>query len=215
MRQRLIECALLVYAEKGVEVAVIDDVISMAGVSRGTFYRYFPSGEELLEAIHTELADEIMAAIRPRYDPIADPAARIACGLRLFITMTTRYSVSSRFIRSAGQSTFTPAGLIHRYLPDHLAEGISAGRFADAPLPVLLDLVNGGMFATNTRWIETKDIPDHAHHAVAAIMRGLGVAPDEAWRLSSDPPDVPDLAQDSLLARAQVRYLKSLAATAC
>ncbi len=37
MRRKLIENALLVFAEKGVDASVIDDVIRTANVSRGTF----------------------------------------------------------------------------------------------------------------------------------------------------------------------------------
>ena len=42
MRRTLVEAALLVFAEKGVDASVIDDVITAAGVSRGTFYKLFP-----------------------------------------------------------------------------------------------------------------------------------------------------------------------------
>lgn len=50
MRQRLIEAAPPVFAEMGPEVAQIDDVIRLAGVSRGAFYNYFRSTNELLRA---------------------------------------------------------------------------------------------------------------------------------------------------------------------
>ena len=36
MRRKLVESALLVFAEKGVDASVIEDVIAVAGVSRGT-----------------------------------------------------------------------------------------------------------------------------------------------------------------------------------
>ena len=47
MRLRIIEAALRVFAEKGPDVAVIDDFIHAAGVARGTFYNHFRTTEDL------------------------------------------------------------------------------------------------------------------------------------------------------------------------
>ena len=59
----LSESALLVFAEKGVDVPVIDDVIAAAGVSRGTFYNYFRTNAELLVAAIEELGNELVDMI--------------------------------------------------------------------------------------------------------------------------------------------------------
>ena len=48
MHRKLVESALLVFAEKGVDASVIEDVIAAADVSRGTFYNYFRTNGELL-----------------------------------------------------------------------------------------------------------------------------------------------------------------------
>ena len=56
MRRKLVESALLVFAEKGVDASVIEDVIAAAGVSRGTFYNYFCTNGELLAAAITSSA---------------------------------------------------------------------------------------------------------------------------------------------------------------
>jgi len=52
MRRKLVESALLVFAGKGVDASVIEDVIVAAGVSRGTFYNYFRTNAELLAAVN-------------------------------------------------------------------------------------------------------------------------------------------------------------------
>ena len=47
-RERLYDAALEVFMRDGVEAARIDDIATLAGVSRGTFYFHYPSKEDVL-----------------------------------------------------------------------------------------------------------------------------------------------------------------------
>jgi AcrR family transcriptional regulator len=85
MRQRLLESALIVFSEKGPEAPVIDDVIKLAGVSRGSFYNYFKTNDELLEAVAVVIRNDIIRIVDPVLREHTDPVARIALGLRLLL----------------------------------------------------------------------------------------------------------------------------------
>jgi AcrR family transcriptional regulator len=61
---------------------VIDEVITTAGVSRGTFYTYFNSNEGLLCAVAEEVGNQIPQIVDPVVRKCDDPAARVACGVR-------------------------------------------------------------------------------------------------------------------------------------
>lgn len=50
-KERIIQAALQVYAEKGLYEATMDDVARKLGVSKGALYLYFKSKEELLNQI--------------------------------------------------------------------------------------------------------------------------------------------------------------------
>ena len=54
---------MLVFTRRGVESRVIDEVITTAEVSRGTFYNYFQSTDELLAAVAEEVGNALMAMI--------------------------------------------------------------------------------------------------------------------------------------------------------
>jgi AcrR family transcriptional regulator len=56
----LVEAAREVFAERGVE-AHVDEIARRAGVGTGTFYRHFPTREELVEAIVAERIGEFLA----------------------------------------------------------------------------------------------------------------------------------------------------------
>ena len=47
----LLEAALALFVEKGFAATKAEEVAQLAGVSKGTLYRYFPSKEELLKAV--------------------------------------------------------------------------------------------------------------------------------------------------------------------
>lgn len=50
-RERILECAMKIFAEKGFQDATISEISKAAGVSDATVYEYFKSKEELLFSI--------------------------------------------------------------------------------------------------------------------------------------------------------------------
>src|ERR1700751_751348 len=90
-RLRLLETALTVFTEKGADVAVIDDFIAAAGVSRGTFYNHFRTTTELMLALATAMSDEVLQIVDPLVLAVEDPIERFATGTRLYMQMALRY----------------------------------------------------------------------------------------------------------------------------
>ena len=57
-RQRLLDAARAVFAEKGLDMSRIDEITERADLGKGTFYYHFETKEKLIrELIHTMLAD--------------------------------------------------------------------------------------------------------------------------------------------------------------
>lgn len=56
-REQILEAALQVFAEKGFQVARMQEVANAAGVSNGTVYNYFRSKDEVLLALLAQLAE--------------------------------------------------------------------------------------------------------------------------------------------------------------
>jgi TetR/AcrR family transcriptional regulator, fatty acid metabolism regulator protein len=59
-RDRILESALNIFAEKGFQDATISEISKAAGVSDATVYEYFNSKEELLFAIPGEITEEAL-----------------------------------------------------------------------------------------------------------------------------------------------------------
>ena len=75
--RKLLDAASQVFADVGYDVANVDQIVTAAGVSRGTFYRYFNDKLELLTTLSIECAAEMagpfadLAAFDAHVDPLA------------------------------------------------------------------------------------------------------------------------------------------------
>lgn len=69
-RKELLDSALKLFLAQGYDQTTIDDLVSDVGVSKGAFYHYFASKEDLLEALAQRFAEELLVAAR---DLLEDP----------------------------------------------------------------------------------------------------------------------------------------------
>lgn len=85
-RQRLVEAAATVFSEYGYSAARIADMVRMAGISHGNFYRHFPGKDEILLAVLEEpLAELRRASSRgPDHPATVDRAELIEANTRYF-----------------------------------------------------------------------------------------------------------------------------------
>lgn len=86
-RAQLIDTALAVFAEKGVEAATVKELSEAAGVAQGLLYHYFRSKEELLRAAldrHYFLPELRRITSPDRNRPAAEVLLEVAEG---FVTM--------------------------------------------------------------------------------------------------------------------------------
>jgi AcrR family transcriptional regulator len=191
-RVELIAAAFRVFAEKGFEAPVIDDFIVASGLSRGTFYNYFKTREEILKAVADELAREINDRILPLLKPLTDPAERICACLLCFIGMAaadeTRGWILVRMIPVVGGPLNDH---MRRHARNDLKKGVDMGRFQIASIPAALDL-GLGMVALVIRSMLAKRVPaDYSRTAVAMFMRSLGIDATEAERVAAMPLALP------------------------
>lgn len=66
--RRILKAALQVFAERGFTGASMDEIATVAGISKPTLYQYFPSKDELFLAIMAEERDHMLASFDPSGD---------------------------------------------------------------------------------------------------------------------------------------------------
>jgi AcrR family transcriptional regulator len=58
-QQQLIDAAAAVFAAKGVAAASVDDIVRAAGVAKGTFYLYFATKDDAVNAVAASMVESV------------------------------------------------------------------------------------------------------------------------------------------------------------
>jgi AcrR family transcriptional regulator len=211
MRTRLIEAAMEVFSSKDVDTTVIEDLIEQAQVSRGTFYNYFRTTEEVMAAVLQEVGNELLSLVDVAIADRTDPAERLACGVRMVLHTARHFPHVGRFISRVGvtRSVAHLPGL--NYLLRDLLEATEAGRFNLADPMLGLDLVVGTTSAALLSLSMRHELTDaYPQEITFHILLGLGMTRTAARKLVDKPIQAVQLPPESLL----VRTLHKLSATA-
>jgi AcrR family transcriptional regulator len=186
-RNRLIETALGVFAEKGPDLPIIDDFIAAAGVARGTFYNYFRTTGELLVAVAGESSDQVLGVIDPLVLTEADPVRRLVVGSRLYMTMAARYPLWGAFITRVGTRRGSRGRLLDEYLTRDLQLAIDAGRFRIGHVSVARDMSLGAIMYGIETLLSGEAPEDYTEEVMYTLLLGFGVKQKEAHALAFAP----------------------------
>ncbi len=202
MKARLMEAAIVVLGARGVEASIIDEITALAGVSRGTFYNYFRTNDELMSAVSTEVGNEIVGAIMGRFDETPDAVVRGAVGMRCWLDVARRYPHVACFFRRAGMMVLSQnlraRDEARRYVP----MGVQAGRF-DLDRPELaFDLMAGAVFAGINTIVGGGAQDGYAEELTQRVLIGLGVDAAEAAAIAFAPLEPLIFPEDSLIAKS-------------
>jgi len=170
-RQRIIEAALGVIAERGPDAPVIEDFIQAAGVARGTFYNHFETTEELLTATSSWLEDGLIDGIESVIGPFDDPVRRAATGMRLWLHLARQDPVFCAFVV---RSRFRGAA-VERTLALDLGAGLRSGRLTAPSVELARDLVVGVIREAQARMMDTRVPATYPDDVVRLILRALRV----------------------------------------
>lgn len=178
MRARLLEATLTACAARGGRT-VIEDILKLAGVSRGTFYAHFDSLHAALSLAGQQLADEAVRALLTMYPAPGDPARRSAAGFQAVLAhAVVDPAWGAVFVQSddfAGNGVFVSA------IRHTLLEGQQSGAYRRSDIEALVDL-NVGAMICGARTLQTRkgDRWSYIGDAATSLLLGMGVAEGEA-----------------------------------
>jgi len=77
-RQELVEAAAAVFTAKGVAAASVDDIVRSAGVAKGTFYLYFATKDDAVNAVASAMVQGVTERVLAvATDPTRSPVERL------------------------------------------------------------------------------------------------------------------------------------------
>lgn len=181
-RTALLEAAMRVIAARGPHAATIEQFTAEAGVSRGTFYNYFPTIDDLVLALMDSLVVGLDQQIVATMTEVEDPAERMAHCCIVFIQKGIDDPLWGWVYLKLDSTSVAYVKQSRERFRIEFERGAAAGRFAAPSLPAAYGLCAGSVRMA-VRSILTGADRCCGGQIVQLILTGLGVAPAEAARI--------------------------------
>ena len=196
-RDRILECALDVFAEKGYVNTPVRDIIDRSGFGTGTFYKYFDNKETVLTVLLEDFLDQIIASVNEFFKRENNLYLRFIESKRaildVFIQNQKMAEIYSR-VRGMGSNIdqclkqFDDKFVL--FISKNNQYGIDNGTFRDLPVLPLsystLAIINYSVY----KWIVMKEISEEEMIAIVlSFHRSLAIAlvkPDYLDRISME-----------------------------
>ena len=190
-RKKILEAAFgLIGNEKGLTVR-IEEVCAAAHVSRGTFYNYFTSIEQLFEVLAIELGHDLNHALVATWDETLSHAEGSNAAIQHYLEYARRDRAWAWAMvhLSAFGPTFGAESWEACYRA--IAQGIEAGEFDVPNATVGRDLMTGTVMATVRTTLRIGGDPPPPRVVSYHLLRALGVPEARAREISDRPlPDI-------------------------
>ncbi len=90
-RERILEAAVTVFASKGYHDTKVDDIVAESNTSKGSFYFYFPSKQDIFLALVDTFADLLESRLLARIQTVTSGVARVDLALRVCLETFGQY----------------------------------------------------------------------------------------------------------------------------
>jgi AcrR family transcriptional regulator len=182
-RQQLVEAAIAVFSAKGLQATSVDEIVSQAGVAKGTFYLYFATKDDIVTAIAERLVEGVAERIEAAAaTPGLSPVQRIAA-----ITDALTEVGAQAFERDVLEIIHRPENrLVHDRMSEHvttrlaptvtgiIADGIASGVFAPQDARRAAVFVLGTFGQLHEVVTGPADLAEASAHLHVFVLRGLG-----------------------------------------
>lgn len=91
LRAALVDAALSLIAERGIEALSVAEAARRTGVSAAAPYRHFPTRQDLLTAVAIRAAELLAAELREALDTPQDPREKLAETARVYVRFVVRH----------------------------------------------------------------------------------------------------------------------------
>jgi AcrR family transcriptional regulator len=189
-RATIIQVAIPIFARHGPDIPVIDDFVKAAGVSRGTFYNYFQTTRDLLDATLEQISNDLIETIIPAVADETNPVIRLATAARLFYRKARLDPVFRAFLGSVSGVGQLAVARVHADLEEAIAKDLLKVKDIELAEAISVGLM---VFALRSTNVEAGG-PERAREVVRAMLNALGAQPElveQAMRVPLPPPAPP------------------------
>jgi len=173
-RDQLVRAAITLLVDRGLPDSSIDDIAAQAGVAKGTFYHYFASKAELMDALRQHFSDAFQARVvaaveaRPSDDWNGRFEAWIVTATEAYFDMHALHDVVFHGPAMPHRQAMDEADIVH-----HLAALVAAGQ------------ADGAWHLSGETPVQVAAFIFHALHGMADDALTTGRSADELGALTA------------------------------
>jgi hypothetical protein len=202
MQNSLMFSALALASDKSIHEIDVDDIIQHAEVSRGSFYKYFPSVQALILALANQLAHELTAEIDAVTHQIPGTAARLVITAKLTVRRLVRVKVLGNFLIQLPWPSQNPDVNVFKNIRSDIELGIKEGLFTKMPVSIGCNLFIGSLIGGIHAMLGQSSSASYENKVLYPALIGLGLAAETADELLKAPvPALPTLPNTGLLGK--------------
>lgn len=190
-RAALLDAAVEVVAEKGMEAAKISDITTAAGLANGTFYNHFTDKDEILREASYGIAAEVARQLDEDMKGIDDAARRVVTATSRFISILMIEPDWAAVLLGSADHLPGMREDLFRYLRGDLEMGVAQGRFNVEVTSFLLDQVAALIGVAIRVQLQEGADPAVTRQACEGILRLLGMTPARARKAIESGVDIP------------------------
>lgn len=192
-REQLIRAAGSVIAHQGVDGLRLREVTDAADVGFGSFYNYFASKDELVEAVAEDLMLSTARSLGAEVEALTDPVEAAAAAHRWFVRNAVDDPEAARLMVHLDQADVRFQERIVPFGRRLLEAGVAQGRFRPRPDPdTTVRYVVGAALAVTRAVLDGRLGAEAEADTAEVMLLALGVDDERAREVAHRPlPSVP------------------------
>lgn len=196
-RDRLMAAAMDVFAAKGYHGAIVDDIVTASGTSKGAFYHYFPSKQSIFLTLMDGLAALVEQGVEAAIASEEGALAKVEAALRVVLETAAaqRDLVKILFVEAVGLGPTLErkrleihrrfAGLIQR----HLDRAVRDGTIPRQDTVLAAQAWLGALNEVITQWLigDGGGLTERLPALRALLLRSIGAAETDGRAADGSP----------------------------
>ncbi|MHB8693109.1 MAG: TetR/AcrR family transcriptional regulator [Solirubrobacteraceae bacterium] len=194
-RAKLISAAQTLIAEHGIDALRIADITDRADVGFGSFYTYFQTKDEIVEAIVADTITSLAESVIHMTGRLEDPAEQMSVAIRRIVRVAYDDPELASVLISLNRAEARFETMILPQARSVLENGLASGRFTINDLPTVLTMAIAASLSVITGIVERR-LGDNADITCAqTLLHTVGLDRSEAVRIANLP--LPPLRSDN------------------
>src|SRR5690606_10937907 len=184
-RERLLEAATQVFSEKGYYATAVDDIVHASKTSKGSFYHFFPSKQEIFLALVDRLYGRLVSRVEEAIADQRGALAKVDAALKAALDDIAKHRRIARilFIEAAGlghafnEKLFQLHTSFAKLIENHLRRAVEEGSIPPIDTELAAYAWFGAINEVVIRWLytgEPANLQDALPELRSLLLRSIG-----------------------------------------